>query len=93
MTELSNIWDKALSWMIPSSFTGVVFLIGFIFTTNIRISNVELENLELKKRVKELENTKFQPSDFNSGIEPIRIEIRYMSDDIREIKEILKKNK
>ena len=93
MTNILNIWDKIISWMVPTTFTGVIFLIGFTTSTNLRIESMEKKIFELEKRLKVIEDTRFRPNDFMNGIEPIKIEMRYMSEDIKEIKQIVKERK
>lgn len=93
MSFNKEVWDKILTYMIPASFGGIIFLMTFVITsenTNVQ-QNKDLQ--DLKTRMRHVEETRLKKSDFENGIKYLETDVKYMSRDIQEIKELLKEQK
>lgn len=83
MSINKELWEKVLGWMIPASFSGVVFLIGFVALTQYQNTHQDksIEDLKARMRMQEVQNYRFESLDKD---------IKYINDNIKDIKQAIK---
>lgn len=91
-----GIINKVLTSLIPLTFTGLVFMIGFVATIKKDIAYLKSEKLELKEEILLIKATRYTSRDAEQDMKPVEIRLGNIEGAIVEIKgfirDIEKKN-
>jgi|GEM_PF-6035634 len=91
MSFNEDLWNKILTWMVPAAFSGVFFLAGFISKIQYNVDELNTTTRGIETRLLLIEQTRFKNTDFKLNIKPLEQDIKYIHEDIKEIKKLLEK--